>query len=191
MSNVTLDDPKAPQPAQTRPLRATPSVAHRVAEPSLVTYMPDNSAPSSFSRVMNLMGGSKVLKTAPTSRADVHELIQTGLPTRSVSALVAGALLLKSEQMLDAIGISLRTFQRFKVEPGGTLSREQSDRAWRLSELLVKAIELFGSKEEAERWFDTPAPALDRRRPIELMTSSVGARMVEQLLGRIEYGVYT
>ena len=68
---------------------------------------------------------------------------------------------------------------------------EQSDRAWRLSELLVKATELFGSRQEAERWFDTPAPALDRKKPIELMTSSVGARMVEQLLGRIEYGVYT
>ena len=93
--------------------------------------------------------------------------------------------------MLDAIGISLRTFQRFKGARNGSLSSEQSDRAWRLSELLVKAAELFGSKEEAERWFDTPAPALERNKPIELMSSSVGARMVEQLLGRIEHGVYT
>ena len=146
---------------------------------------------SSVSRVMDMMGGPKVLKAAPLSRADVHDLIQSGLPTRSVNALVSGAVVLSSEQMLDAIGISLRTYQRFKGARDGSLSSEQSDRAWRLSELLVKAAELFGSKEEAERWFDAPAPALERKKPIELMGSSVGARMVEQLLGRIEHGVYT
>ncbi len=154
-------------------------------------YLAGLPAASSATRVLALMGGRKVLRAAPATRAEVHELIQAGLPSRSVSALLAGALLLKSEQMLGAIGISLRTYQRFKVDADGTLSPEQSDRAWRLSELLVKASELFGSRVEAERWFDTPAPALDRKKPIELMTSSVGARMVEQLLGRIEHGVYT
>ena len=89
---------------------------------------------SSVSRVMDMMGGPKVLKAAPLSRAEVHDLIQSGLPTRSVNALVSGAVLLSSEQMLDAIGISLRTYQRFKGARDGSLSSEQSDRAWRVSE---------------------------------------------------------
>lgn len=190
MSEPARPSKMASLPAQIPPAQAVASAAHRVAEPS-VPYGAGIEPTPIFSRVMDLMGGRKVLKAEPLSRADVHELIQTGLPTRSVSALVGGALLLRSEQMLEAIGISLRTFQRFKVDRDGSLSSEQSDRAWRLSELLVKATELFGSRQEAERWFDTPAPALDRKKPIELMTSSVGARMVEQLLGRIEYGVYT
>ena len=37
----------------------------------------------------------------------------------------------------------------------------------------------------------TPAVALDQRRPIELLSTAVGAELVEQLLTRIEYGVYT
>ncbi|MFH0343200.1 MAG: antitoxin Xre/MbcA/ParS toxin-binding domain-containing protein [Chromatiales bacterium] len=36
-----------------------------------------------------------------------------------------------------------------------------------------------------------PAMALDQRRPIELLSSPAGVEMVEQLLGRLEYGVYT
>ena len=191
MSTPTIRRPEPHPAAKVQPLREPRSAPHRVAEPAPMGYHAGVDPASSVSRVMALMGGSKLLKSVPASRADVHDLIQSGLPTRSVDALVGGARLLSSEQMLDAIGISLRTFQRFKVDRNGSLSREQSDRAWRLSELLVKASELFGSKEEAERWFDTPAPALERKKPIELMTSSVGARMVEQLLGRIEHGVYT
>ncbi len=191
MSTAATRRPNLASPAETRSMRAQPSAPLGVAEPSLTAYHASAEAVPVFVRVVDMLGGRKVLKAAPASRAEVHELIQSGLPTRSVSALVGGATLLSTQQMLDAIGISLRTFQRLKLERDGSLSREQSDRAWRLSELLVKASELFGSKQEAELWFDTPAPALDRKKPIELMSSSVGARMVEQLLGRIEHGVYT
>jgi putative toxin-antitoxin system antitoxin component (TIGR02293 family) len=178
-------------PAERHPARGARTASLVAAEPALAGYHVRTDPSSNVTRVMDMMGGRKVLKAAPLNRADIHALIKSGLPTRSVDALVGGAVVLKSSQMLDAIGISLRTFQRFKGARDGSLSSEQSDRAWRLSELLVKAAELFGSKEEAERWFDTPAPALERNKPIELMSSSVGARMVEQLLGRIEHGVYT
>jgi uncharacterized protein (DUF2384 family) len=33
--------------------------------------------------------------------------------------------------------------------------------------------------------------ALDDRRPADLLSSPVGVEMVEQLLGRLEHGVYT
>ena len=186
-----MPTPAAHKTKLSPPPSGLPLPAHRVEESSLAPYRAGPDPASRLGRVADMMGGRKVLKAAPMSRAEVHALIETGLPTRSVNVLVAGALLLKSEQMLDAIGISLRTYQRFKGNHDGALSSEQSDRAWRLSELLVKAAELFGSRQEAERWFDTPAPALDQKKPITLMTSSVGARMVEQLLGRIEHGVYT
>src|SRR5438067_1157876 len=44
---------------------------------------------------------------------------------------------------------------------------------------------------EAEDWLKRPAMALDQRRPIELLATPAGIRLVEDLLGRIEYGVYT
>jgi putative toxin-antitoxin system antitoxin component (TIGR02293 family) len=57
--------------------------------------------------------------------------------------------------------------------------------------IAAKAIQVFGSEKEAERWLSEPAMALDRRRPVDLLDSSTGIDLVEQLLGRLEYGVYT
>ena len=44
---------------------------------------------------------------------------------------------------------------------------------------------------EAERWLAQPALGLDRRKPIDLLKTHPGARLVAQYLTRIEYGVYT
>ena len=67
----------------------------------------------------------------------------------------------------------------------------QSGRAWKFAEVLATATEVFGSQPEAEQWMVAPAVALDQRRPIDLLESSVGLELGEQLLGRIEHGVYT
>jgi len=40
-------------------------------------------------------------------------------------------------------------------------------------------------------WLDRPAIALENKRPIELLRTLPGPQLVEQLLTRIEYGVYT
>lgn len=57
-------------------------------------------------------------------------------------------------------------------------------------ELLDRAQRLFGTREEAERWFGSPAMALDSRRPIDLVATKEGAAMVRTLLSQLEYGVY-
>ena len=49
---------------------------------------------------------------------------------------------------------------------------------------------MLGSQAEAEHWLSTPAMALNRRRPVDLLISPAGVEMVEQLLGRVERGVY-
>jgi len=50
---------------------------------------------------------------------------------------------------------------------------------------------VFGDQAAAENWLAKPAMALDERRPVDLLSSPAGVEMVEQLLGRLEYGVYT
>jgi putative toxin-antitoxin system antitoxin component (TIGR02293 family) len=50
---------------------------------------------------------------------------------------------------------------------------------------------LFGSQAAAQQWLEQPATGLDQRRPIDLMTTPAGLELIEDYLGRIEYGVYT
>ncbi len=89
-----------------------------------------------------------------------------------------------------AIGMSLRTFQRRKDSPKKPLNQDQSGRTWKFAEILTKATTIFGSQDEAEQWLESPAMGLDQRRPIDLLATPAGVEIVEDLLVRLEYGVY-
>ena len=78
--------------------------------------------------------------------------------------------------------------QVYELQP---LSPEQSDRLARMVRVAERAEEALGNPEKAARWLRKPNRALKQKRPIELLESDVGARMVERALGRIEHGVYS
>jgi putative toxin-antitoxin system antitoxin component (TIGR02293 family) len=86
--------------------------------------------------------------------------------------------------------MSLRTFQRYKDMPDKVMSHEQSGRTWKFAEILAKATTVFGSQERAEQWLERPATGLNRRRPIDLLSTPAGVELVEDFLERLEYGVY-
>jgi putative toxin-antitoxin system antitoxin component (TIGR02293 family) len=145
-----------------------------------------------ISRAADLLGGSKVLRRRLRDPLDVHEILSCGFPREALTFLIGNVSVLHNQALLKlAIGVSLRTAQRMKAASGKPLSPEQSGRAWKFAEILAKATQLFGSQEEGEQWLQRPAIALDQRRPIELLATPAGAKLVEDLLGRIEYGVYT
>jgi putative toxin-antitoxin system antitoxin component (TIGR02293 family) len=145
-----------------------------------------------FRRVTDLLGGVEVLDEAPSTELDVHDLLLRGLPSRALSSLLDSLIVLGKNQSLEqAVGISLRTYQRRSEQPDRPLSQEQSGRTWKFAEILALATNVFGSQEEAERWMERPAMALDQRRPIDLLATPAGIGLVETLLKRIDYGVYT
>lgn len=142
-------------------------------------------------RIADILGGSKVLGRSMTGPFEAHDLLVRGLPGRSLTHLVASLQVLdKSELLEDALGISLRTFQRRKDAGAKPLSPEQSGRMWKFAEILASATRIFGSQRAAEEWLDRPAIGLDQRRPIDLLATPAGVDAVETLLTRIEYGVY-
>ncbi|MEX3897835.1 antitoxin Xre/MbcA/ParS toxin-binding domain-containing protein [Paraburkholderia sp. BR10954] len=60
-----------------------------------------------------------------------------------------------------------------------------------LATVTAKAIGVLGSKEAAKHWLATPAIALDRCRPLDLLHDPNGVESVMTLLVRIDHGVYT
>jgi len=142
-------------------------------------------------RVANLLGGAKVLRQRLSSPLDVHEALSQGLPGAALRHLVGNVVLLRQPDGLErGVGMSLRTYQRFKVAPGKPLSQEQSGRAWKFAEILAKATAVLGSQDEAEAWLERPAIGLEQRRPIDLLATPAGVRLVEDFLARLDYGVY-
>lgn len=146
---------------------------------------------SELERVAELLGGARILHRSLRDALEAHELIRQGLPGRALCYLIDNLVVLGAEPSLNkAIGMSLRTFQRRKDNPAQRLSAEQSGRAWKFAEVLARATAVMGSREAAERWLETPATGLNRHRPIDLLETPAGVELVEDFLGRIEYGVY-
>src|SRR6266478_9820758 len=121
-------------------------------------------------RVTELLGGTRVLRRMLRSPLDAHEMLLHGLPGRALAHLVDSLVIIHwTASFEEAVGMSLRTFQRHKGAPTKLLSQEQSGRTWKFAEILAKATSLLGSQEEAEKWLERPAIGLDRRRPIDLL----------------------
>jgi putative toxin-antitoxin system antitoxin component (TIGR02293 family) len=152
----------------------------------------ENDARESFAGAARLLGGKKLLKRELRSKLDVHDLIAAvGIANVALRHVVENAPLLRQEEFASAIGISVRTLQRLTEKPAERLTREQSGRTWKFAEVLAKAGRVFGDRRAAEAWFKSPAMALAQRRPIDLMSTVAGTELVDQLLTRLEYGVYT
>lgn len=57
--------------------------------------------------------------------------------------------------------------------------------------ILHNAQRYFGNKESALYWINTPARALQYRKPIDMINSEKDTQKVLNLLGRLSHGVYT
>ena len=55
----------------------------------------------------------------------------------------------------------------------------------------ARAEDVLESREKALRWLDSPNRALGGRRLLDLLDTGLGAKQVEEILGRIESGVYS
>lgn len=65
------------------------------------------------------------------------------------------------------------------------------DLCCRVYKALVRAEDVLGTKEKAQRWLKSPIRALGGVTPLSLLDTDAGAEQVDIILGRIEYGVYS
>jgi putative toxin-antitoxin system antitoxin component (TIGR02293 family) len=114
--------------------------------------------------------------------------IRQGLPFRELEDL-QNKIDISMEQLAEKLSISRSTLQRRKV--AGRLSADESDKVIRFSRLIGQATDLFGDVDRARAWLKHPQYGLGSAIPLDYASTEVGAREVENLLGRIEYSVYS
>ena len=89
-------------------------------------------------------------------------------------------------ELAAALDLSPRSLQRRRG--AGRLARYESDRLYRLARIVALADEFLGNHERAIRWLKRPNRALGGVAPIAAIDTEIGARQVENILGRIAYG---
>jgi putative toxin-antitoxin system antitoxin component (TIGR02293 family) len=140
-------------------------------------------------RVLRFKRRGASLGLTATRTEELIRQIERGLAFNSLRNLEAlsgvDALAIAS-----VIGIPERTLARRKT--AGRLSPHESERLFRISTVFEKAVELFeGDVPAAVSWLTTPKGALGNHSPLAYSRTEVGAREVENLIGRIEYGVFS
>jgi len=114
--------------------------------------------------------------------------VERGLPFAIFTRLQEELDLNKSE-LADLAQISIRTLNRRKER--GFFSPTESERLYRFEELLKAAERVLASRDDARQWLKTPLRALGGSSPLLFAKHESGAREVFDLLGRLEYGVFS
>lgn len=122
------------------------------------------------------------------SPSQLIEAIRVGLPVHELKGLQA-SLAVPMEKLVPMLGISKATLHRRMA--GKRLGSAESERVVRFARLMDKAVQVMESEENARRWLNSPQIGLGGAVPLDYAGTEVGAREVEDLLGRIEHGVYS
>ena len=130
----------------------------------------------------------KAVSKRSTHPTELIQKIQKGLRFSELKTL-QDTLDLPFEKLAAKLCISRSTLQRRKTS--GRLSPDESDKVVRLSRLLEHATSVFGDVEKARAWLKHPQYGLGGAVPLEYAQTEVGAREVDDLLGRIDYSVYS
>ena len=122
---------------------------------------------------------------------DLNDLIvklKQGLPV-GVFDRLRDRLDVPEKMLASTVNIAYRTLSRRKKE--GRLKTDESERVLRVAKLYEKALDVLEDAELARQWFKMPAKALGGKTPLQYADTEPGAQEVEDLLGRIDYGVFS
>jgi putative toxin-antitoxin system antitoxin component (TIGR02293 family) len=139
-------------------------------------------------QIVNALGGKKALRTEVRTAEDLHATILAGLPYKAFEAVTANYGLDKPTVIL-VLHVPSRTLARRKQKQ--RFQADESDRLARVARAAALAEEVLGSTEKAGRWLQKPNRALAGAIPLAQLTTEVGARQVEEVLGRIAHGVFS
>ena len=135
--------------------------------------------------VIELLGGEPVFGRALQTENDLRLAIREGFPQSVVEEVMRSAGLTLAE-LATTLDLSPRSLQRRRQQ--GRLARYESDRLYRLARLIALAKRYIGDDKTAGRWLKRPNRALGGSAPLSLIDTELGAREVENVLGRIAYG---
>lgn len=136
--------------------------------------------------IVGVLGGRKVLRRRISNLDELRETVNAGLPYASMEVVMA-KFGLDREEAASVLRLPQRTLARRKKSK--RFHTDESDRLLRLARIGAQAAEVLGSEEKAAQWLRRPNHALANQVPLEVLDSDIGARQVEDILGRVEHGV--
>jgi putative toxin-antitoxin system antitoxin component (TIGR02293 family) len=89
----------------------------------------------------------------------------------------------------DIFNISVKTLERKDTK--AKLDKKTSSHAVEIAKVLQHAYDVFRDKDKLKRWLNAENKALNNLKPVTLFDTLSGLTLVNDVLGRIEEGVYS
>lgn len=120
---------------------------------------------------------------------DLLALEERGLTCDELQ-LVAKRHGFSAELLASILAISLRTYQR-RLEQKKGLTSSETGALIEVLQIINFGIEVFEDKGKLMRWLELPNKTLRGKKPEDLMILASGRKLIMNVLGRIDYGVYS
>lgn len=127
--------------------------------------------------------------TPPRTDYEWAQAVENGLPVTNLVKFSREAGF-TTQELARLLHIPPRTYAR-RVAAKAKLDITEGERAARLMRLYNLAKDFFVTHDNTRQWLNASIPALGGRTPLDMARTEPGAREVEQLIGRIKYGIYS
>jgi putative toxin-antitoxin system antitoxin component (TIGR02293 family) len=141
---------------------------------------PIGERPAFLKRIQEMLGIRRF-----KSEQDLVKLVEQGLSTQAIESLRRHGL---SDEEIYGLLLPRRTLAHRRAR-SESLSRDESDRAVRLARIAALSEQVFGEPERSWRWLRDAKRQFEGRTPLQLSATEAGARLVEELLYRIDEGM--
>jgi len=141
---------------------------------------PVYAQPGVLKRLQEILGVQRL-----RTDQDLVTLVEERLPSRAIDALRHSGL---TDEEIYALVVPRRTLthRRARREP---LSRDESDRVVRVARVVALCENVFGDPGRGWRWLRDAKRQFQGRAPLDVLATEAGARLVEELLYRMDDGM--
>lgn len=146
------------------------------------------SLENKYDRIVSVLGGSLLVGQPLVSDIDLIQITRKGLP-KSVIASVSIILNISMEKMSTLIHISHRTLQR-KAD-NELLNVYCTEQILEIADVISRGIGVLGTIDSFSNWLHTELRALNYKKPLDFLDTSFGTKLIKDILGRVEHGVYS
>ena len=135
------------------------------------------------------LGGSSMMVHPIVTEFDVIHTSSEGISKASVDELAAHLGITRKTMAEDIFDLSVKTLER--KAPTDKLDKRTSAHALEIARVLQHAFDVFEDEEKVKRWINKENSSLNGMKPVALFDTLTGLNLVNDILGRIEEGVYS
>ncbi len=135
-----------------------------------------------------ILGGKKFMPKEPASALDFLSASDKGITKQSVINL-AEVMDIPMKDIASLLNVSYKTLGRKRRND--LLGSLVSSLSIEIANTVANGLAVFEDADKLNHWLQKENRALNAKKPIELLNTPTGIKMVNRVLNRLEEGIYT